>query len=105
MSSPPIGEISVVGEEGSQLVVECFLIEFNLVELSKLEDKVLVHIIIYSSGVGGVIDGAVGLYECLAGEETLALVILAHRQIEVAVDALVLLELQMRPLSFVDESL
>mgnify|MGYP007107202577 FL=1 len=35
----------------------------------------------------------------------MALVILAHRQIEVAVDALILLKLQMRPLSLVDESL
>ena len=98
-------EISVVGKEGSQLVVEVFLIELNLIELYKLEDEVLVHIIIYSSGVGGVIDGAVGLYKCLAGKEILALVILAHRQIEVAVDALILLKLQMRPLSLVDESL
>ena len=63
------------------------------------------HIIIYSGRIGRIIYRAVGLDECFASEDVLVFVILAHGQVEVAVDALVLLKVQAGPLSFVDKSL
>ncbi len=57
------------------------------------------------SGVGRIVYRAVGLYQRFAGEEVLVFVILAHGDVEVAVDALVLLKLQDGPLAVVDKLL
>ena len=98
-------EVGIIGKESCELVVEILLVEVQLVELCKVEREVLVHIIIYSSGVGGIVYGSVGLYQRFAREEVLVFGVFCHRDVEVAVDALVFLKLQMGPLPVVDKLL
>ena len=70
--------------------------------LRKPEDPA---VIIYSGGIGRVIYRSVGLYQCRAVEAVVAGIVFGHGDVERALDALVLLKLQCRPLLVVEKLL
>ena len=98
-------EVGIVCEKGNKLVVKSLLVELQLVELRKLKYEFIVTIIINCRSVGRVVHRTRSLNERLAGEEVRALVVLCDSDVELALYALILLELQVIPLPVVDKLL
>ena len=96
-------EVGIIGKECSQLVVDVLFVEVQLVELCKSKIEFTILVVVNSSCVLRIINRAVGLNHGCTFEHVGRLVVFCDGNIEVAHDAFVLLELQVCPLTVVDE--